>query len=101
MLKTLRRLQGVERAVDLDGGQCPRCVFEFAALGKAGRIKNTSPRRIAPAGNPHEYCTHPCSALSRWQPFSILLIGRRYVKIQRPEQIISVVADFVLVAPFN
>ena len=50
-LPAARRLQRVERAVELDRRQCARREFEFASLRQVTGIERLAPRRIAPAGN--------------------------------------------------
>ena len=58
-LPTARRLQGIERAVDLDRIESVRGEFQFPALHESLRIKHAAPWPIAPAGNTDiDGCTH-------------------------------------------
>ena len=46
-----RRLQRIERAVELDAGEAARGVFQFPPLRQSGRVEHATPGLVAPAGN--------------------------------------------------
>ena len=100
-LEALRSLKRVKRAVYLDGWKGSGRVFELTMLWKAGRIKYAAPGGITPARNPDERSAHRLLTPSTGQFFAITVICRRYIEIQRSEQIIPRIADFVLVASFD
>ena len=47
-----RPLQGVERPVQLDRGEPPRCVFQLAPLGQARRVEVSTPAGVTPPRDP-------------------------------------------------
>src|SRR5690606_2505488 len=57
--ETVWMLQRIEAAVEFDGGEAARGMFQLAPLRQPGRIEGAAPARIAPAGNP-DPCTSLC-----------------------------------------
>src|SRR5688572_11565899 len=65
VLKTLRFLEGVKGSIYLYGRQCPGSILKLTVLRKAGRIKDSAPRWIPPAGNSDEGRAHRYSLRPR------------------------------------